>query len=510
MSTSNSGDSDDADKASTADESRKWSEDENSDSLTESDEEDISASTTTETDSAEARRRAKLAKRVRQHQSDTETRNLLDDIGDGEDDIIDLEESKGANSLDLRFFDMSDEQLDYYTNCFLYLQRKTQGQATMGGAVSGAEDLVVEFFRKSKLDTHTLSKVWALADVNEDGFLNHSEFVIAMHMIVLHVKGSVPIPSRLPSPVRPCPTPVRHKFYEFHNSTASSTLTTSGGYSQENASTSKALDTSNFQSNEGQKHQHSLSDDHIHSYIQQHEVRVTDFSDAPPVLVDNRPQPLNPTNSKGLALLNALSSKGPPPQPPPRDYHNKGHGRSASLDLKAFGGTSLGVHVIPSLSSSNPQPVGSSDVQSQSHSLYTSSEQPPYPPGSQSGVGGSLPAIHDKKPGFHPPLPPNRPCERKTQETQTDYEEPVSLDSDVMASLLTDMEDLAPKERCELLRKYNTELEAEKATLAQIRLQLQLRIEEAMGVLKHLGLDHSLTHSKCSSSLSQPVKPTAL
>lgn len=65
---------------------------------------------------------------------------------------------------------------------------------------------------------------------------------------------------------------------------------------------------------------------------------VTDFSDAPPVLVDNRPQALNAqTSSKGMALLNSLASKGPPPQPPSRDYNNaKGHGRSASLDLKVF------------------------------------------------------------------------------------------------------------------------------------------------------------------------------
>jgi hypothetical protein len=46
---------------------------------------------------------------------------------------------------------MSEEQIGYYTKCFLHLQRKTQGQASLGGAVSGADDRIVDFFRKSRL-----------------------------------------------------------------------------------------------------------------------------------------------------------------------------------------------------------------------------------------------------------------------------------------------------------------------------------------------------------------------
>lgn len=41
---------------------------------------------------------------------------------------------------------------------------------------------------KSRLDNTTLSRIWALSDVNEDGFLNHGEFITAMHLIVLHLK----------------------------------------------------------------------------------------------------------------------------------------------------------------------------------------------------------------------------------------------------------------------------------------------------------------------------------
>lgn len=90
--------------------------------------------------------------------------------------------------LDPRFFEMSEEQINYYTQCFLQLQRKTSEHVSMSGAVSGGDERVVDFFRKSRLDTKTLSKVWALADVNADGFLNHAEFILAMHLIVLHVK----------------------------------------------------------------------------------------------------------------------------------------------------------------------------------------------------------------------------------------------------------------------------------------------------------------------------------
>lgn len=80
------------------------------------------------------------------------------------------------------------------------------------------------------------------------------------------------------------------------------------------------------------------------------------FSDVPPVLVDSHPMALNGINVRkklyilfsflattsstaGLAALESMtSSRGPPPEPPIRDYvlNLKGHARSASLDLKTF------------------------------------------------------------------------------------------------------------------------------------------------------------------------------
>ncbi|KAI6227761.1 hypothetical protein M3Y99_01215700 [Aphelenchoides fujianensis] len=292
--------SDSNEKMSTTDElDSHWTDEDDSESGSESDEEDedeFSISGTAEGAKERAKKmRKRSSRRKRTLQSDTETRNLLDDVGDDED-IMDLEESK-ENSKDCG---------------------RPASPVSMAGALSGGDERVVDFFRKSRLDTKTLSKVWALADVNADGFLNHAEFILAMHLIVLH--GRLPVPSRVPSPVRPCATPPRFLYplgAELQNSTASSTLSSAA----DNASTSRGSDPSQPPASTARPpfHQHSqppnpngrlmpmstlsadvaankqqsLSDDHLHVHTQQREVIVTDFSDAPPVLVDNRPTPLN-------------------------------------------------------------------------------------------------------------------------------------------------------------------------------------------------------------------------
>lgn len=72
-----------------------------------------------------------------------------------------------------------------------YLTGAFKGHFDLDGAVHGADEHVVEFFKKSDLDTDTLSKIWALSDVNEDGYLDHAEFSTAMHLIVLNVKAGI-------------------------------------------------------------------------------------------------------------------------------------------------------------------------------------------------------------------------------------------------------------------------------------------------------------------------------
>uniref|UniRef100_A0A0N4UFM7 Calmodulin n=1 Tax=Dracunculus medinensis TaxID=318479 RepID=A0A0N4UFM7_DRAME len=94
--------------------------------------------------------------------------------------------------------------------CFNHLMMVTVGHVDISGAVQGAHEQVVNFFKKSKLDREKLSKIWALSDVNEDGYLDFAEFSIAMHLVVLYVKGSVDIPEKLPISARPPVTAPRN------------------------------------------------------------------------------------------------------------------------------------------------------------------------------------------------------------------------------------------------------------------------------------------------------------
>lgn len=78
-------------------------------------------------------------------------------------------------------------QLICLKNC-LNSYNKFQGYPDASGALLGAEEEVIRFFRKSNLDQASLSQIWALADVNKDGYLNCDEFSIAFHLIVIHTK----------------------------------------------------------------------------------------------------------------------------------------------------------------------------------------------------------------------------------------------------------------------------------------------------------------------------------
>ncbi|KOB67623.1 EH domain-containing protein 1 [Operophtera brumata] len=55
---------------------------------------------------------------------------------------------------------------------------------------------------KSKLPNSVLGKIWKLADIDKDGFLDDEEFALAMHLIRVKTDGH-DLPLELPSHLVP-------------------------------------------------------------------------------------------------------------------------------------------------------------------------------------------------------------------------------------------------------------------------------------------------------------------
>ncbi|ANZ74899.1 BA75_02507T0 [Komagataella pastoris] len=73
-------------------------------------------------------------------------------------------------------------------------------QTAPTGILSGAE--ARNILLKAKLPNHVLGQIWSLADKNDLGRLNKSEFIIAMHLIQVVLSGAVStIPSSLPQSI---------------------------------------------------------------------------------------------------------------------------------------------------------------------------------------------------------------------------------------------------------------------------------------------------------------------
>ncbi|XP_062567996.1 ralBP1-associated Eps domain-containing protein 1-like isoform X1 [Saccostrea cucullata] len=89
---------------------------------------------------------------------------------------------------------INDDQKEYYIAQFKTMQPDLN--KTITGAVAK------EFFEKSKLQVHELSKIWQLSDLNRDGELSLDEFCIAMHLVVLR-RHDIEIPDRLPFSLMP-------------------------------------------------------------------------------------------------------------------------------------------------------------------------------------------------------------------------------------------------------------------------------------------------------------------
>ncbi|KAK6009998.1 hypothetical protein OSTOST_25038, partial [Ostertagia ostertagi] len=169
------------------------------------------------------------------------------------------------------------------------------GTTNLEGVLNGGDPRVVDFFKRSGLDNESLS---SLSDVNEDGWLDINEFSTAMHLIVLRVKGHVPIPTCLPACIRPPYAPPQVCPQVQYSPGASGTVLRGPPSS-------------------GSWDQFDNGDTHL-----------AEFSDTPPLLVDSRPTAVKQT----IPLLALKSPCGPPPQPPPRPQL-RGHTRSASLDM---------------------------------------------------------------------------------------------------------------------------------------------------------------------------------
>ncbi|KAJ9451603.1 putative calcium-binding protein [Diplonema papillatum] len=78
----------------------------------------------------------------------------------------------------------------------IYIQQKD------GVLMSGVK--ARDLFMQSQLGTEDLRRIWTLADVNRDGFLDEAEFCIAMHLILYRKKNTMePLPATLPPHLLP-------------------------------------------------------------------------------------------------------------------------------------------------------------------------------------------------------------------------------------------------------------------------------------------------------------------
>ncbi|VIO98056.1 Uncharacterized protein BM_BM6470 [Brugia malayi] len=482
--------------------------------------------------------------------SDTETKNLLEDAIEDEEES-DLEDSKtlssdigrtskpdktSSESLADSLYGMSEEQKTYYAKCFDHLMKKTAGYSDISGAICGANEHVVQFFKRSGLDREKLSKIWSLSDVNGDGYLDLNEFSAAMHLIVLHIKGHIPIPDVIPFEISPPVMPRRDV----------PQLISDDGNSRQGAETQAAnimQDWKQFDYDDViagvtlghcPQQYHSFSDQHLHvqSENQDYPERLSTFSDVPPLLVDVRPTALKATQplisaitAKTVSSSNvqfndaanfALSSqgpKGPPPKPPPRPA-SKGHGRSASLDLNNFQNFALTPGLRLNMAAETSQ--RGATLPAQGSLRHPCSSVPSDTLHFTIATECQDPSSSLRHPPA-PPLPPRSTFVDISVQTEDIISSRSFNDGRELIELNIDMEkrieELLAEEgnasasnscntntcngattstqsstgqvnwqvRCDHLRLLNSHLEAERAKLAQIRLQLELRLQEATG-----------------------------
>ncbi|KAH9381459.1 hypothetical protein HPB48_016972 [Haemaphysalis longicornis] len=125
-----------------------------------------------------------------------------------------------SSDEDHDIWSIADDQRDYYTRQFQLMQPDLRGKIT--GAVAK------EFFEKSKLPVHELSKIWQLSDIDKDGALSIEEFCTAMHLVVLrrnNIELREPLPASLVPKLLP---PAPHKGPPVPPSTATDVVDAAG------------------------------------------------------------------------------------------------------------------------------------------------------------------------------------------------------------------------------------------------------------------------------------------
>lgn len=268
------------------------------------------------------------------------------------------------------FWTLTDEQKQYYTNQF------KQMQSDLKGRISGVA--AKEFFEKSKLPVHELSKIWQLSDIDKDGALTIEEFCTAMHLVVLRRNNIdlpdvlppslVPrIPQRVPEENRTYPTASHQQQYQGVSSPKQNTPTDI--MSPQNKEDPRILhpvavrlspDGQPVSYNEVDKPSECSETKRITSQAIQRPIPRKPSAPAPGALPPPSQNSLQTTetNSESANVPVSVSSfsgtssntttqnvinllqgpkKEPPPPPPPRPRHN--HARSSSLDLNRLGKT---------------------------------------------------------------------------------------------------------------------------------------------------------------------------
>ncbi|CEF63603.1 Reps [Strongyloides ratti] len=445
-------------------------------------------------------------------ESETERKNLLCDEDDLEHENCDAASNVPSPPPSIStprptpspsIFVMTDEQKSYYEKCFLHLQSACNGpnyQASLNGAVKGNSEIVMDFFEKSKLPPEELSRIWLLSDVNEDGFLNLEEFSMAMHLVVLRIKGGIKIPQSLPDEVRPREEKPREN--EFNESLTSST-TCSSSMDDESKKSWQQFDKTNDEEegvvNLSEKNEINTNSTFNNTIIDDSTKDITDpslmsnFSKTPPLIVDQTPRAKKLSSSPTSVVKISSPVLVSPvidndlidyPLPPPRPLNfktGKGHGRSASLDTNALNSILIG-----NMSHSENESIGFT-IQKKAIYLTENKESCKYYNDDKNKLLIKDSLIEEKKRKYF-----NDVSVQTDTLTDTDFDRLAKqLDnllkstssegnvfSDKSDEFILDESNLTFEERCHLLRKFNWQLEKERSTLIQIRLQLQLRLEE--------------------------------